>query len=300
MATIAEQLTSLADAKSAIKGAIISRGVSVSDTDPLRTYADKIGQIGETVPETRFGVGIGNLLGTVDADGNYIEPTKKAEINLAGVKSVPPSSFAYEFNSYRYAGLIANDIVNVSSSSFEFACNVPAANASTPAFHAEFGSLEEINNSFAFSKFFGSRPNATACFPKLRKVSGQSVFAEFITTDKTTMTPDTLFPALEEVSGSYVLSNFLKYNESLPMTFTKLKKITGSTSVYSAAFGYFYVNNTVWNFPSATEMTGYIWNGATTVTGEIHFAAANQAAIEACDGYADKWGFAGATIYFDL
>ena len=45
MATIAEQLTSLANTKAAIKQSIIDKGVQVADTDPFSAYAGKIGQI---------------------------------------------------------------------------------------------------------------------------------------------------------------------------------------------------------------------------------------------------------------
>ena len=45
MSTIAEQLTSLANTKTAIKDAIVAKGVSVTDTDTFASYADKIGQI---------------------------------------------------------------------------------------------------------------------------------------------------------------------------------------------------------------------------------------------------------------
>lgn len=45
MATIAEQLTSLANTKTAIKDAIVAKGVAVADTDPFSAYASKIGAI---------------------------------------------------------------------------------------------------------------------------------------------------------------------------------------------------------------------------------------------------------------
>ena len=45
MATIAEQLTSLANAKTAIKNAIVAKGVSVPDNTPFSGYAAKIGEI---------------------------------------------------------------------------------------------------------------------------------------------------------------------------------------------------------------------------------------------------------------
>ena len=45
MGTIAEQINYLADTKKAIKDALVAKGVSVGDSDTLRSYADKIGEI---------------------------------------------------------------------------------------------------------------------------------------------------------------------------------------------------------------------------------------------------------------
>lgn len=45
MATIAENLKSIADSKAAIKTAIIAKGVAVADSDALSTYAGKINDI---------------------------------------------------------------------------------------------------------------------------------------------------------------------------------------------------------------------------------------------------------------
>ena len=50
MATIAENLKSIADSKSAIKAAIVAKGVAVSDTDALSTYANKIESISGSTP----------------------------------------------------------------------------------------------------------------------------------------------------------------------------------------------------------------------------------------------------------
>lgn len=43
--TISDKLTYLEGTKSAIKDAIVAKGVAVSDSDTFRSYADKIGQI---------------------------------------------------------------------------------------------------------------------------------------------------------------------------------------------------------------------------------------------------------------
>ena len=43
--TISDKLTYLEGTKSAIKDAIVAKGVAVSDSDTFRSYADKIGHI---------------------------------------------------------------------------------------------------------------------------------------------------------------------------------------------------------------------------------------------------------------
>lgn len=84
-----------------------------------------------------------------------------------------------------------------------------------------------------------------------------------------------------------------------------LTSITGSTSAgtsnpcYWMAYGYC----TKLYFPAVTNITGKFLFGAATYSNriqEIHFAASNQAAIEATAGYDTKWGATNATIYFDL
>jgi hypothetical protein len=296
MATIAEQLTSLADAKSAIKGAIINRGVSVSDTDPLRTYADKIGQIGETVPETRFGVGIGNLLGTVDADGNYVEPSEPFEVNLAGVKSIGVDKMRYGFAGKNIKRFIANDVESIGNAGL-WNCF-----KESKIEQAYFDGIEEINGANSFSSGFDACYYLThLSFKKLKRINAQGAFHYTLNgTPHLTLTYDEIFPSLEEIAGNNSFNIGYSYKANEVITFSKVKKLTGGPSQYETIFGNIFVNNTVWNFPSATEFTGCIWNAVASYPGEIHFAAANQAAIEACEGYDYKWGFQGATIYFDL
>lgn len=53
------------------------------------------------------------------------------------------------------------------------------------------------------------------------------------------------------------------------------------------------------NLPVCTSIADDAFDGCTALT-EIHFAAANQATIEALSRYASKFGATNATIYFDL
>ena len=71
MGTITDKLNKLAETKSAIKTAIVNKGVSISDTDTFASYADKISSIsggGSTPTEGIYGVFI------YDTHGNLTKP----------------------------------------------------------------------------------------------------------------------------------------------------------------------------------------------------------------------------------
>ena len=98
MATIAEQLTSLANTKAAIKDAIVAKGVAVADTDPFSAYPAKIGQIsGGGAPATKYGVSIDNLLGNVDGNGVLQSPTEPFSFVGSGIKDFGYRTMFYKF-----------------------------------------------------------------------------------------------------------------------------------------------------------------------------------------------------------
>ena len=68
--SIANKLNKLAETKSAIKTAIVNKGVAVSDSDTFASYADKIASIsgGGTPTEGIYGVFI------YDTNGNLTKP----------------------------------------------------------------------------------------------------------------------------------------------------------------------------------------------------------------------------------
>lgn len=67
MGTTADKLNYLMDTKTAIKEALVAKGVSVDDTDTFRSYADKIGEI-------QSGGGEGDTI-------TYWDITPNAELN---------------------------------------------------------------------------------------------------------------------------------------------------------------------------------------------------------------------------
>ena len=303
MSNIADKLNYLNDTKKAIKTAISNRGVVVSDDDTFRSYADKIDNIGETVEKTKYGVGIDSFLGDVDANGEYIPPSVPYELNLSGIKSVAlGKTLSYKFSYTKVKKVIINDLVSVSSYSFS-----SAFSGCLSLEEALIESLEEISSGEGpFGSTFSSCTSLkTVKFSRLKKVSSLNAFQNCFS-GCPVLRFDEVFPELEEIDGMSAFNNFVTYGRYAtttavtPIRFPKLKKITGRTSNSSTPFGNIYYKGLVWEFPSATEFTGYIWNATASYPGEIHFAAENQAAIEACDGYDMKWGFTNATIYFDL
>lgn len=299
MATVAEQLTSLANTKTAIKDAIVAKGVTVADTDTFRSYADKIGQIsggGGGAPATKYGISIDNLLGDVDENGMLQKPTWTGVLDLTGVAKVGVSGLAYVFdNDNNVRGVLANDVVFVNISAFS---HTFAGCSSLDTM--EFNGLESITAQLAFSYIAQSSISTKLVphFNKLKSIAAANVF--YYGFSSIVIVPDKTFPSLEHVSGVGVFSNFMAYKEGEPICFSKIKTIAGASVSFSATFGAIYVKNTIWNLPRVSEITDYVWYIPSSYPGEIHFAAANQAAIEACAGYDKKWGFVAATIYFDL
>lgn len=261
-----------------------------------------VGRIVEKkVAKEKFGSSVDNFIGDVDADGNYIAPSETFEVNLAGVKKVSNSGFSYGL--YGKEGLTkftANELTDVGRMSFQYAFG--SCRLLQEVF---FDGIEEINSMNAFYQtFFSCSKLKTVRFGKLKKVAATDVFSNLFYNTMITLPVEDIFPELTEISGNSAFNGFVDYyyypRNNIPITFPKLQKIIGGTQTYNCTFGTVYVQNTVWNFPSATEFTGYIWNSSASYAGEIHFAAANQAAIEACEGYANKWGFPNVTIFFDL
>lgn len=125
MATIAEQLTSLANTKTAIKDAIVAKGVAVADTVPFSAYPAKIGQIesGGGAPATKFGCTIDNLLGDVDANGALVlpAPTTLPILNLSWVKTVNSRALSYRFyNIAKVSEFVADDLETISTNGCEY------------------------------------------------------------------------------------------------------------------------------------------------------------------------------------
>lgn len=177
MATIAEQLTSLANTKTAIKDAIVAKGVTVADDTPFSGYAAKIGEIsgGGGAPATRLGMTIENRMGYT-VNGTYYPPT--------------PANFD------------GSSITHVSMAEMEFLCAGPFG--VTGVF--DMRNIEEITEGWAlrYVCYWASKLKVVR-FDSLTEISGlQALEYGFNKCDEL---EEVVWPNLKTISGAASLAD---------------------------------------------------------------------------------------------
>lgn len=263
------------------------------------------------IDKTKYGVSIDNLLGNVDENGNYIAPTDTFVLDLTGVKHVPDEAFQYLFMGYdtisgvdmRLVGIIANDVTSVGSRAFYY---ISAFNNGLEFVH--FDGLEEIitptnglGTTFAQAFHYAK----SASFKSLKRLdnvassSGGEIFGNAFTS--VFLDFDSVFPSLEYVRG---IKQFKKIFKSASSAKIKVYASKIHTCIQNGAGTYNPSQNGVFDsiygdiyLPACTYAEGYLCRSATYKT-VLHFAAAHQAELEACDGY--DYMFGASEIYFDL
>ena len=308
MGTIAEKLTYLNDTKTAIKNAVVAKGVSVSDTDTFRSYADKIGQISGGGATTKFGVSLDNLLGNVDENGVYQLSDAPFTFDATSIKKLPELSgdlFTYKFYKLPLIGTVdlsnyMHGTVNVSIIQFftQAFSYTRVQKLITPRerdgvypmqFYQSFqhcDALKEIvfsnpiisSSAFAFTDTFQycDFSNASINFDIITSIGPNGFYGAF----KYCKLPEEIrFTNLTEITDKFAFRGAFSQTTGCKRYF-----FPSLTSVTSDAFG------------SSTRLT---WYNATDVE-EIHFRADMQATIEAVTGYSSKFGATNCTIYFDL
>lgn len=282
MATIAEQLTSLANTKTAIKEAIVAKGVAVADTDPFSAYPSKIGQIsgGGSAPATKFGVSLDNIFPVEgSALSRPITPTtdQRFSLNMNGITKINDKALAYKF-------YYNNEITGV-----------------------EFPDLVEIYGEEACNNTFISCMNLkVVSAPKLETIDGakacQSMFSFAGIEGQVSL------PSLKTILGANACQYMFSYNSGIiGVSLPSLTTIDGSSACVSMFQN---TGLTRVDFPALTTITNANSLGTRSSNGmfagctgllEIHFRADAQATIEGLSGYASKFGAPSTcTIYFDL
>lgn len=298
MATIAEQLTSLAETKTAIKDAIVNRGVAVSDTDTFRSYADKIGQIqaGGGEPATKFGATVDTFLGDVDANGVYQEPTGTKELNLSGVKSIGSYGMQYRFyKSKCISSVISDSLQSIDAYGFDYAFQ-----GNSNLTRVELGFLETVST-YGMRNSFNGCPITHLNLSSLKNV-GEKAFDYAFYGCKYNVELD--LSSLETIGFNGFNSAFYGNSNLENVNLSSLKTLD------NRAFDYAFNNCgklTILSFPSLTNVQSASFGLSSTLAfkncnslTEIHFRADMQATIEGLTGYSSKFGATNATIYFDL
>ena len=310
MATIAEQLTSLANTKAAIKQSIIDKGVSVADTDPFSAYPAKIGQIsGGSTPATKFGVSIDNLLGDVDENGVLQELTTEFVFDGTGIKEITQTAkgtFARRFAYLPWQEVQFPDLISIGDGGnlYKYCLGTFSNNTDILKSHTvDMPNLEAINGQYAAEEMFQSSKIETINIPKLTTITGTSAARNMFSYNYITQVS---LPNLTTISGSSAAISMFDNNNITSVDLPSLATVSGSgacRTMFKGNTGLARVD-----FPSlasveancfGTTSTNAIFAGCTGLL-EIHFRADAQATIEALSAYGVKFGAKNCTIYFDL
>ena len=184
---------------------------------------------------------------------------------------------------------------------------------------ASFPALITVSGSSAFDSAFSQCGEITsASFPVLEEITGGDSFASCF--DDCYALTSVSFPKLKKIgSDTETSSNYLHFGNAFYGTKVTSLEFPELTAIYctgsSQYNGTFYYNGSIQKlyFPKLAVIdkspayTGnstshnYIFSRCNSLT-ELHFGAANQAAIEAMEGYPTLWGrgAGNATVYFDL
>lgn len=178
----------------------------------------------------------------------------------------------------------------------------------------DLSKLETVSGTQGFSSTFNGCSNLeTVDFSNLTRFGNQgynTFYLAFINCPKLTTVR---FPALQEIG--YASNNYANFKQAwysssstaynVSVYFPEVTTINQTNSTASNAMFYNCNRLTKIYLPKLTTFAGagasVIFNNCTQLS-EIHFGAANQAAIEASTGYASLWGrgAGAATVYFDL
>ena len=301
MATIAEQLTSLANTKTAIKDAIVAKGVQVADTDPFSTYPSKIGQIsggGGGAPATKFGASVDLLIGDV-VGGVLRKPTAQNSLDFVDVTQIEPYGLQYAFYYRRgitgvyfgalsivdtyglyYAFFNCEDITSIDFTSLTYVDTYAMQSAfygcKNITGHVYFGQLYQIGQTGMSSAFSGCSGITSVSLHRLIFVDSSGMGQAFSGCSSITSAD---LSSLEQVDTYSMQSAFKDCIGLTKMSFPSLAYVEANSFGASATNGMF--------------------RNCTGIT-EIHFRADAQTAIESMTTYSSKFGASNATIYFDL
>lgn len=268
---------------------------------------------------SKYGISIDDLLGEVSSNTLQVPTGNDANITISGFTKLSQYAFYYKFvRSTKIHSVVFADLEQCANSyamqyGFYYCTNLASAS---------FPKLTTINGSSAFGNvFYGDTSLKTVDLSALETINTSSAMQ--YTFYSCTNLESVDFSALKTIgsssTGNTANNRHLYYafngcNKLTTLTFPSLEAIYCNGN--GATYGSFANNNKIQKlyFPKLTTMT---WSSAYTNANrtqpianmfyscsaltEIHFAEANQTAVESITGYSSKWGApSSCQILFDL
>ena len=221
------------------------------------------------VPKAKFGATIDNLLGDVDENGEYSQPSVGWHFDGSSIKKIPNNAMSQICAYNTVSSVDLNNLEWVGAGGLLGAfrdCNI--------AGHLNLSKLEYSGSSGLNSAFYGCKITSVD-LSQLKQTYGNALQSAFYNNNVASLDVRNLTTAA---------------NATFQTAFYGNKPENGRVDVYLPADG------SGW---AAGAMPATMWSNATTIT-EIHFSAHSEAWVQKQTGYASKFGATSSTIYFDL
>lgn len=281
---------------------------------------------------TKFGVSIDNLLGDVDANGVYVEPTGQAVFDGTGIKTVTSYCLAYLlYRNETITKLLLPDLEVTATGAF-----VSMAQDAINLTEANLGKLTGALDISVFQSAFRNCYNllivhGMSNWTSISGTTGHNCQNMFTGCSRLS---NTGLSGITEINAPSACSQM--YSDCIALHSTDLDNLTtmdgysccqymfqGCTNITNIGLDALReINNNCcqYMFSGCTALTRADFPALTTIqnasslgtrstngmfagcTGllEIHFRADAQATIEGLSGYSSKFGAANCTIFFDL
>ena len=315
--TIASEITRINNNIANAYTACDSKGATMPVTQNSANLADCIDSIQTGGASSKYGATLDSFVGDVDSKGVLQPTTAQTNFVFTGVKDIASNALRYSFTrNMTIKSVSFPDLTSISS----FAAIYNTFANCTNLTSADLSSLISISGPSGMSYTFSGTNLTSVDLSSLTTVmSTNSMSYAFYNCSKLA---NISFPNLEiigtnssETDYGHFSNCFYNCTNLKTLTFPKLGKIycNGGATVN---YGTFANNNKVEKmyFPKLDTITygegastsdraacKNVFHGCAALT-ELHFGAANQAAIEASPGYSTAWGrgAGNVTIYFDL
>ena len=294
-----------------------SKGATMPVTQNSANLADCIDSIQTGGASSKYGATFDSFVGDVDSNGVLQPTTAQTNLVFTGVKDIASNALRYSFTrNMTIKSASFPDLTSVSNFAGLYNTFANCTNLTS----ADFSSLITVNGPSGMGYTFSGTNLTSVDLSSLTTVMSTNAMSyTFYNCSKLT---NISFPNLEIIGTNSSVTDYGHFSNCFynctklkTLTFPKLEKIycNGGTT---ATYGTFANNNKVEKmyFPKLDTITygegastsdqaacKNVFAGCAALT-ELHFGAANQAAIEASPGYSTAWGrgAGNVTIYFDL